>query len=317
MISVVLTSYNDKDIILPFFQDISNALRAQGRYAWELVYVDDGSIDGSVEVLKRLASKHPEISFIELARNFGQQKAFFAGMKLTHGDIVITLDGDYQYEPTCILDLADKIQEGFDLVSGIRKKRHDPIFSKLTSFIGQFFVRRALRYPVQDFGAVKAFSRFLVNQIIAHENHCVMPYGMAYALTSRITELPVDHRPRPTGRSKWNLTKRTHVFFDLYLSNSPYESSSLLKIGSYSTGIGFATLAILLYLFLAKGIFFFHSFTAITALILITGGIALIFVSFFLSFLLRIYRQLVWRGSPYVIRETHSSQVSAQSIKAL
>ena len=207
LLSLIVTSYNDREIIEPHFKAIMKILHGQDHYDWEVIFVDDGSSDGSVETLKKLAEKDSRVFLVELSRNFGQQKAFFAGMKQARGDIVITLDGDYQYEPACILDLANKIEEGFDLASGIRTKRHDPIFSRLTSSIGQRLVRRALRYPVKDFGAVKAFSRFLTEQIKVRENYCIMPYGMAYALTSRIAEVPVRYRPR-VGRSKISGTLR-------------------------------------------------------------------------------------------------------------
>ncbi len=279
--------------------------------------MDDGSTDGSVETLKALAARDASVVFVELSRNFGQQKAFFAGMEKARGDVIITLDGDFQYGPECILDLADKVMEGYDVVSGLRSKRQDPWFSRISSSIGQFFIRRSLRAPIRDFGAVKAFSRFLADKIIQYANYCVIPYGMAYALTNRSAEIPVRHLPRPSGRSKWNFTKRLHMYFDLFLAFSPYEATSLIKIGSYCVAAGFLALAVMLYFFVVHRLFFFHSFTAVFSLALMVVGAGLVFASFFLSFLLRIYRQLVWRGQCYVLRETHPTQAPVSSVKAL
>lgn len=305
LLSIIISSFNDREIIIPYFEAIASTLKGQTQYAWELIYVDDGSMDGSVETLKELAHQHSEVTAFELSRNFGQQKAFFVGMKHAHGDIIITLDGDYQYEPDSLLKLADKIQEGSDFVSGIRNKRRDPFLAKLTSRIGQFFIRRALRYPIKDFGSIKAYSRFLIEQIVKNENYCIMPHGMAFALTNRITEISVPHRARFSGRSKWTFTKRLHMYFDLFLAYSPYEATSLIKIGSYLILLGFLVLSYLLYTSLIYEVSYFHSFKAVTALCLIAGGFSLIFSSLFLSFLLRIYRQLLWNGQCYVQRKIH------------
>lgn len=301
-LSVIIASYNDKDIIQSHFSALLKVLGSQSQYDWEIIYVDDGSTDGSVEVLKSLVSANPNVTLIELARNFGQQKAFFAGIKLSRGDIVITLDGDYQYEPRCLIDLADKVKGGFDLVSGIRTQRHDPLWPRLSSRIGRFFVQRVLRYPVKDFGSVKAYSRFLADKIVRYDNYCIMPHGTAFALTNRIAEVEVMHRPRPVGRSKWTFTKRLHMYFDLFLAYSSYETSSLIKCGGFSILLGVSTLTVLLYLFLVHHIFLFHTFTAVTALWLTGGGFALLFGSFLLSFLLRIYRQLLWKGESSISR---------------
>src|SRR3989338_9277513 len=168
LLSLIIPSYNDRDIIHPFYDAIDAVLKGQTRYDWEIIYIDDGSTDGSVNILKQLASQHSEVSFIELARNFGQQKACFTGLKHVHGDVVILLDGDYQYNPSCLQPLADKVMEGFDIVSGIRISRKDPLQMRLTSWIGQYFIRRILKISVGDFGSVKALSRFLVQQMLKY-----------------------------------------------------------------------------------------------------------------------------------------------------
>ncbi|MBI2340379.1 MAG: glycosyltransferase family 2 protein [Deltaproteobacteria bacterium] len=303
LVSLVITSYNDREIIRPYFEAISKTLSTQTQYAWEIIYVDDGSTDGSVGILESLASQQANVAFIELTRNFGQQKAFLAGMRHAGGDAVITLDGDFQYPPECLVALAQKVFENNDIVSGIRTKRQDPWFTRLTSAAAQFFIRRIFRIPVRDFGAVKAFGRFLVDQILKYENYSTNVYGLAYSLTNRHAEIPVGHLPRFAGRSKWNFTKRLHLHLDMYLAYSPYENTSLLKIGFFSTALGLLILSLLLYLFLFHGIFFFRSFTAVFALCLTGGGSALMLGSLFLSFLLRIYRQLLWKGDCSVERK--------------
>lgn len=307
-ISIILPSYNDREIIRPFYDAICRVLEAQSRYEWEMIYVDDGSTDGSVEELKKLASENSKITFIELSRNFGQQKAYFTGMKRVSGDIVITLDGDYQYNPECLIPLADEVMKGFDIVGGIRTSRRDPWFSRFTSRIGRYLICRALRIKVTDFGSVRAFSRFLVDQIIKYENYCLTVHGISYALTNRYTEIPVQHLPRPSGRSKWSALKRVHLLFDIFLGFGDSQLIGLTKLGIFFSGTGFFTLAILLYLYLRHQIFFFHTFTAVTALSLMGLGFILVLGSFGLSFLLRVYRILLWKGDATIVRKIYGIQ---------
>lgn len=302
LISIIITSYNDCAIITPHFEAIRKTLSAQKTFDWEIIYVDDGSRDGSVEMLEQIAKENSEVTFIELTRNFGQQKAFRAGLKMARGDVIITLDGDFQYPPECLLELAKKITAGFDIVSGVRVNRKDPWLTRFASIIGQYFIRHTFQLPVNDFGSVKAFSRFMVHQIIHYDNDGANIYGLAYALTNRCTEIPVEHLPRPCGRSKWSLAKRFHVYLDLYLAYAPYESTSLLKMGGALFLLGSITLGILLYLYLAHDIFFFQSFTALASLGLTGIGLGLIVGSVFLSFLLRIYRQQFWKGDGTLVR---------------
>jgi len=315
-ISIVITSYNDKEIIVPFYRAIVETLSSQNTYDWELIYVDDGSTDGSVETLLALACEDPKVIFVELSRNYGQQKAFFAGMKQARGEIIVTLDGDFQYDPSCLLKLADKVAlEGNDIVSGIRSPRRDPWSSRFASFIGQFFVRRTLRTPVKDFGAVKGFSRFVVDRILRCEGYCVTPYGTAYALTNRCAEVPVTHLPRPSGRSKWSFVKRIYVYFDLLLSHAPYDATALLKIGIGLSFLGFASLARLFYLYVTQGAF--HTFASILSLALVISGMGVVFAAFSLSFLLRIYRQLLWKDQACVVRDIHRSPAQDHEIRSL
>lgn len=300
LLSVVITSYNDQPIIEPYFEAIRSTLSRQETFNWEILYVDDGSSDGSLETLNRIAQEDSHVTVIELARNFGQQKAFLAGIKRARGDVIITLDGDFQYPPDCLMELARKTLGGYDIVSGVRVHRKDPLLTRTASVAGQIFIRKIFQVPVQDFGAIKAFSRFIVGQILRYESYCTNVYGLAYALTNRFIEIPVEHLPRPTGHSKWNLTKRLHVYFDLYLAYYPYESTRLLKFG-FLTLLGFLALYLILYFSLSHDIFF-HMLTAVLFLAMMGISMGLILGSLFFSFLLRIYRQLLWKGNCYVER---------------
>lgn len=308
LLSIVISSYNDCEIIQPFYQAIVKTLEGQSAFDWELIYVDDGSSDGSVNTLNALAASDQRVSAIALTRNFGQQKAFLAGIKHARGHIIITLDGDFQYQPECLIDLAHKVSEGYDIVSGIRARRKDSLFTRLTSRVGQGLISQIFHVPVTDFGSVKGFSRFITDQIIQHENYCTNIYGLAYALTNRLAEIPVTHLKRYAGKSKWNFRKRLHMYLDMYLAYSPYESTGMLKAGFISACIGFLYLSFLLYIYYFHGIFAFRTFGAGAALGLMAIGLGLVLGSISFSFLLRIYRQLLWKGHCYIERNVSSSQ---------
>lgn len=309
LLSLVIPSYNDRVIIRPFYEAIVQTLRAQEQYDWEVIYVDDGSVDGSIEELAALVRQSSHVRFLELSRNFGQQKAYLTGLKYARGDVVITLDGDYQYNPACLLVMAGKLLEGYDIVSGIRICRQDPLRMRLASWGGQYFIRKFLKIPVKDFGSVKAFSRFLVQQILKYETYCMTVYGMAFALSHHYAEIEVEHLPRPAGESKWSTLRRVHLLFDIFLGFSDFHLVTLTKIGLGTLFLGFITLCVLLYLYLFHKIFFFHTFTAVTALSLIGVGALITLGSFGLSFLLRIYRMLLWKGDATVIRKIYGERV--------
>lgn len=308
LLSVVITSYNDREIIEPHFEAIVNVLQAQDRFAWELIYVDDGSTDGSVATLEQIATRHDNVFFVELARNFGQQKAFFRGMQQARGGVVVTLDGDFQYNPECLIRLANLVLEGYDIVSGVRHSRKDPLWMTWTSRFGQGLMRKILQANVSDFGSVKGFSRFIVGQILKYETYCVSVYGTAYALTNRYTEIPVEHKPRPAGRSKWTAFKRLHLLFDVFLGFGDFTMVTLTKIGAGFALAGLSILFCLLYLYLAHKMFLFDSVSAIAAYGFLVGGLSLVFFSFGLSFFLRIHRILLWKGEVSVIRDIYSQE---------
>lgn len=265
-------------------------LASQTRYEWEIIFVDDGSKDGSVAELATLAQERAAVTVVELARNFGQQKAFMIGLAHAQGDVVVTLDGDFQYDPSCVIALADKVNEGHDIVSGVRHDRKDPWFSRLTSRIGAAFIRRLLRAPVSDFGAVKGFSRLLVDGIVRRSGYCAFPYSMAFALSDRFAELPVTHKPRPWGASKWSFGRRLHLYFDLFLMHARHDGTAGLKLVLVS---------------LLAAVVAFALSAPRTGASLVFVAAALFASSIFLGFCLRIHRQLIWGDQCAQLRSLH------------
>ncbi|MBI2994961.1 MAG: glycosyltransferase family 2 protein [Gammaproteobacteria bacterium] len=232
LISVVLPSYNDEPIIRPFYQAILKVLEGQSRYDFELIYVDDGSTDGSQTTLAEIASSNARVTYIELFRNFGQQRALFAGLSHARGDVVITLDGDFQYEPQVILQLADAFAEsGCDVVSGVRDNRQDSWFGRLSSWIGNQMIRRILNVNLKDFGSVKAYSRQLVDRILGMRHYYSDVYPAAFSMRPTIREIDVKHLRRPHGVSHWDIWMRIKLYIDLYISYSDSQFNMVFKAG--------------------------------------------------------------------------------------
>lgn len=302
LISVVIPSYNDKEIIKVYHDSITECLSNQDRYHWELLYVDDGSTDGSVDVLSELVQKDDKIVFLELNANFGQQKAFYCGLRESKGDIVVTLDGDYQYPPEVILQLADAMTErNCDIVSGIRQNRCDPFFGKLTSRAGQWFVRKIISKGLTDFGSVKCFSRSLVDSIVEANMYSTQVYGLAYKLTNKYHEIDVEHLPRYSGTSKWTFWKRIDMYIELFLlfGEVNFRTSFLLSLAMMAVGSGYLSF-VLLYRYL------FHTVisSGIGGIVVFTTGLLLLFFSISLSVVLKVYKT-VSLGGIIAIRTIH------------
>ena len=189
----------------------------EGEY--EILLVDDGSSDGSLDVMTRLAEQDPAVRVIELARNFGQTAALDAGLNLATGDVIVTLDADLQNDPADIPRLLDKLEEGYDLVYGWRKDRHDRFVTRrLPSAIANRLIQRVTGFPAHDIGCtLKALRRDTARQLKLYgEMHRFIPI-LAHAGGARCAELVVRHHPRRFGRTKYGLGRTLRVAVDLLL----------------------------------------------------------------------------------------------------
>lgn len=302
LISVVIPSYNDEAVIRPFYEAVVDVFKAAPDYDFEIIYIDDGSVDGSTEILEQLAREEERVTYIEFYRNYGQQRALFAGLKESRGDYVVTIDGDYQYDPSVIIQLTEALEEGYELASGIRKIRMDGLLSVISSKIGNLFINKAIGIKVGDFGAVKAFDRKLVDRIISREHHFSDVYPAAFSLGPKMIEKEVDHKARPVGESHWNLWMRIKLYLDLYISHGDSQFDLPFKIGVISSLTG----PLVAVLFLAYKAFFGHDATILQILfysfIVLLLGINLIAWSLMMTFQLRVYKQNI-SANPYTIRK--------------
>ncbi|MBK8879754.1 MAG: glycosyltransferase family 2 protein [Haliscomenobacter sp.] len=214
-LSVVVTVYNEEENIRPLVQRISDALEG---YAYEMVYVDDGSTDGTLKELRTL--RHPRLKIIELKKNYGQSLALMAGIDHAEGEFIATMDGDLQNDPTDIPQMLRVAREGgWDMVAGNRANRQDGFFlRKLPSRIANYIIRNAAGVQLKDYGcALKVLRADLAKDLgLYGELHRFIPV-LAHLEGGKITQVDVKHHPRQFGKSKYGLGRTFKVVSDLLL----------------------------------------------------------------------------------------------------
>ena len=214
-LSVVVPLYNEEPNLMPLYHELRAALDKLD-LAHEIIFVNDGSTDGSSAVLETLCGTDESVAVVEFRRNFGKAMALSAGFSEARGDIVITLDADLQDNPVEIPRFVERIREGYDLVSGWKFERRDPISKTLPSKVFNAVVARSTGLALHDFNCgFKAYSRPLVDNLnIYGELHRYIP-ALAFGDGFKVTELAVDHRPRLHGKSKYGWERFTRGMLDL------------------------------------------------------------------------------------------------------
>ena len=215
-VSVAIPIYNEQESLPELIAAIHNSLQETG-LRYEILCIDDGSTDGSAQLLKELAGKDPLLRGVLLRRNYGQTPAMAAGFDYATGQAIVTLDGDLQNDPADIPRLLAKLEEGYDFVSGWRKNRQDRVITRLLpSKIANWLIGRITGVKVHDYGcSLKAYRAEVVADMNLYgELHRFLP-ALAYIEGARITELPVRHHARKYGRSKYGLGRTIRVILDL------------------------------------------------------------------------------------------------------
>lgn len=215
-LSVVVPIYNEVESLPALLDAISSAI-ASNALSYEIICVDDGSQDGSDELLKQQAQTRTDLRAVILRRNYGQTAAIAAGFSHARGKVIITLDGDLQNDPADIPILLAKLEEGYDLVSGWRKHRQDNSLTRiLPSKIANWLIGWGTGVHLHDYGcSLKAYRAELVADMNLYgELHRFLP-ALAFIEGARITEIPVRHHPRRFGQSKYGLDRTFRVIMDL------------------------------------------------------------------------------------------------------
>ncbi len=217
-ISLVIPIYNEAEGLPALYRALSETLEHLPQ-STEIVFVDDGSKDGSAAVLDEFGAADPRVRVLHLARNYGQTAALMAGFQNSSGDVVIPMDGDGQNDPADIPRLLDKLAEGFDVVSGWRQARHDRALTRrLPSAVANRLISAVLHVRLHDYGCtLKAYRREVVADVRLYgEMHRFIPIYAAWE-GARVTEIPVIHHPRRFGKSKYGFGRVARVVLDLLI----------------------------------------------------------------------------------------------------
>ena len=214
-ISIIAPVYNEEENIPEFYARVKAALEEVGR-SWELIFIDDGSQDRSTQVMDSISYSDPRVKVVKLRRNFGQTAAMSAGIDYAGGSIVIPMDADLQNDPADIPKLLERLEEGYDIVSGWRKSRRDPLSKRVPSLFANKIASWLTGVRLHDYGCtLKAYRREVLEGINLYgEMHRFIP-ALASAVGARITEVEVTHHPRKFGKSKYGISRTIRVILDL------------------------------------------------------------------------------------------------------
>ena len=254
MISIVVPLLNEEHSLETLYAELAAALEARGE-EWEVVFVDDGSTDGSMGVLGRLHDEHANVVVIQLRRNFGKAAALQAGFLEARGDVVVTIDADLQDDPAEIPQLLAKLDEGFDLVSGWKARRNDPFLRRLFSRIFNWSTGAVSGVHLHDVNCgLKAYrAEVLRGMRIYGELHRFIPVLASYR-GFRVAEIPVNHRARQHGSSRYGPERYLRGFFDLLSVTfmGRYRHRPLHLFGGIGLLMGAFGFIVLLYLTMLK-----------------------------------------------------------------
>ncbi len=302
-ISVVIPIFNEAANIEILQRRLSATLDTMGR-SYEIWYVDDGSSDDSMRLLRNVAAADAHVGVIELTRNFGQHAAVLAGFAACRADIVVTLDGDLQNPPEEIPNLIAKLDEGYEVVGGWRENRHDPFFRRAGSNAINQLTSFTVGVKMNDYGCMlRAYRRGIVQQIVDCDERSSFIPALANSLARRTAEIPVGHSDRFGGTSKYGLLKLLRLSFDLITGFSlfPIQLVSLGGVVVSMLGMGFGAFLLVRRFFIGpevEGVF------TLFAILFVFIGLLILALGLIGEYVGRIYLE-VRRRPTYRIRTIH------------
>ena len=294
MISVIIPVFNEIGSLPELMDQLRKILHIYKK--WEILFVDDGSTDGSTEFLNDLSRKDEKVTLIQFHRNYGKSAALAEGFKLAKGEYLITMDADLQDDPAEIPNLMKKLEEGFDLVSGWKKERKDPISKRFPSKIFNYVTRIMTGVKIHDFNCgLKIYRKAVTKTLDLYGGrHRYIP-ALAGHNKFRISEIQVNHRPRIHGVTKYGGSRLFHGFFDLIsiIFMNRYTQQPLHLFGFFGLFCGLASLTVELYV-IGRKIFSGHSFYEHLALMLFG---AMLFILGLWFFSIGLIAEMITRGA--------------------
>jgi glycosyltransferase involved in cell wall biosynthesis len=307
-ISVVVPVFNEEGSVGELARRLAAVLETMGT-TWEVIFVDDGSRDRTVEILRQANLQEPRVKVVRFRRNFGQTAALAAGFDFAGGEIIVTMDGDLQNDPADIPRLVAKIGEGFDLVNGWRVKRQDTFLTRrLPSMIANSLISFITGVKLHDYGCtLKAFRHEVAKHVSLYgELHRFIP-AIASGMGVEVAEIPVNHHPRTTGKSKYGLFRTVKVLLDLITvkfllsySTRPIHIFGLIGLVSAAFGVGIG--GWLSYQRLFQSVALANRPILFLAVLLVIVGIQFVTMGLLAELQTRIYHESKKRPT-YMVRE--------------
>jgi glycosyltransferase involved in cell wall biosynthesis len=308
-ISVVVPVFNERENVAEVAERVHQAMAALGR-PYELLFIDDGSTDGTWEELRRIHADRPNTTAIRFRKNFGQTAALQAGFRHSRGGVIVTMDGDLQNDPKDIHRLVERLEQGYDIVSGWRRNRQDPFLNRrLPSIIANRIISFFTGVHLHDYGCtLKAFRSDVARHLkIYGEMHRFIP-AIASWMGVSVDEVEVTHHPRTRGKSKYGIFRTVRVILDLITvkflldySTKPIQMFGL--IGLISGALGFGLSAWLAWQRLFMGISLANRPILLLAVLLILVGVQFITMGLLAELQTRIYHESSDKPT-YFIKDT-------------
>lgn len=309
LISVIAPVYNEAENLDLFFENLLTVMDREA-YQYEILFIDDGSTDGSAEKLNAIARQYPQCKVVHFRRNYGQTAAMMAGFDFSQGDIVVTIDADLQNDPEDIPGLLAKLAEGYDLVSGWRRNRKDAnLTRKVPSWIANKLISKISGVRLSDYGCtLKAYRRSVVTDMRLYgEMHRFLPIYASWA-GARTTELPVKHNARIHGESNYGLKRVIKVPLDLMVVKflSSYSQKPIYIFGGFgllNQALAVLTFAVMVYYKYWGGKSFISTPLPLLAALFILMGFISILMGLIAELSVRTYHESQ-NKSTYLVSET-------------
>ncbi|MGC8723857.1 MAG: glycosyltransferase [Acidobacteriota bacterium] len=311
-ISVVIPVYNEEENLPELLARLKTSLQAIGQ-PFEVILVNDGSRDRSLEILREAADQDPHLVVVDFNRNYGQHAAVFAGFEASRGEIIVTLDADLQNPPEEIAKLVAKMEEGYDVVGSVRVQRQDSLFRRMASRLINRVTSMATGVQLHDYGCMlRAYRRGVVKTLCASKEISTFIPVLADIFAGRVTEIPVAHAERLRGESKYSFFKLIRLQFDLMTSFSLLPLRATMTVGVFTAILSMAVAVVLIAGRLVMGRDWAVSgvFTLFAALFFFMG-VLLFGIGLLGEYVGRIYME-VRRRPRYVVRQVIGREPEAK-----
>ena len=311
------TNQSKVSLVIPVYNEEQNLKELNKRILavfdsmdtdYEIIYVDDGSSDKSLDIIKQFCNGSEFIHFISFYRNFGQHAGVLAGLKHARGDIIMTLDADLQNPPEEIPKFVDEMNNGYDIVAGRRIERQDDIRRKIPSYFVNKFISKLTGVKFNDYGCMmRAYNRNIVKQLVNYGEKSLYITAFGSWLSDNSKEIPIKHEPRFMGKTKYSLFKLFRQLFDLITAYTIVPIQIIGIIGLIFFGLGIVLFIYLMYFRVFVG--HINPLTSFIALLILFSGLILFSIGVISEYIVRIYKE-VKKMPLYLIRNSSIQSIN-------